>query len=153
MSYYRATRLGCRGLLARGVLVGMLGLAVLVFVANRSWFETKALNRIYGNRPAIHVGKQFTPGASAVEDGVRQTAVLVGGTPHVRVTSPTTEWLRRHKDALCDDGGCIAAATSKKFAGGGGLDLGTALAALLVCFLGWTLLTDDGRLRPYRRYR
>jgi hypothetical protein len=145
MSYYRVSRLGCGGLLARSVLVVMMGIVALICVANRSWIEGKALNAFYGNRPQIHLGEQFTPGATAVEDGLRQTAVLIGGAPHVRVTSPTADWLRNHKDAVCKHDVCTAAATRAKFAGSGGIDFVGALAGLLLCFIVWTVLTEDDR--------
>ncbi|GAA3973973.1 hypothetical protein GCM10023085_65570 [Actinomadura viridis] len=147
---------GCGTLVARVVLVVML--AITAF-ASRSWFEGKALDAIYGNRPRIHAGDHFEPGATAVEDGVRQTAVLIRDVPHVRVTSPTPEWRRNHKDAKCDDGVCTARATHEKYLGG--IDLMSVLAGLLVCYLVWILLVDTGRPsyrdeddhRPYARDR
>lgn len=142
MSLFRAGR-GCGGLVARIVLVAMLAIVGLICVANRSWIEAKAINAIYGGRPQIHAGKYFEPGATVKEDGVRQTAVLVKGKPHVRVTSPTPEWRRQHKDATCKDDVCTAPATEEKFLGSGGIDLVGILAGLLVCYLVWVLLVDN----------
>jgi hypothetical protein len=128
----------------------------LVCVANRSWFEARVRKAIYGNRPEIHAGRLFRPGASAVEDGVFQTAVLIGGKPYVRVTSPTEAWRRHHKDAVCHKGTCTAAATPKNFLGSGGVTIGVVLACLLGGYAMWTLIVGDDPMPyrfPYRRYR
>jgi hypothetical protein len=144
-------RLGCGGVVARGVLIAMMGVVVLICIANRSWFEARAMNALYQHRPEIHVGGQFKPGASAVEDGVRQTAVMVGTVPSVRVSAPTAAWKRHHPDAVCADGSCTARATAKKFAGAAGVGLTTVLAGLLVCYVVWVLLAGDERDRfPWR---
>ncbi|MCO6009171.1 hypothetical protein NE236_29800 [Actinoallomurus purpureus] len=132
-----------------------MGIVALICIANRSWFEAKAVDAIYKDRRAIHVGKDFRPGATALEDGVRQTAVLVGRAPHVRVTSPTAVWLKHHKDAVCKRDVCTAAATPLKFVGGVGIGLGTLGAMLVVLVIGWTLLFDDrdSRYGSNRYYR
>lgn len=145
MPYYRAGRMGCGGMLARSVLLMLLMIIGLVCVANRSWFEAKARTSIYGSRPEIHAGKLFRPGASAMEDGVLQTAVLIGGTPHIRVTSPTVAWLHHHKDAVCRNGTCTAVATPKSFLGSGGVTIGMVLAGLLAGYVMWTLIVGDDR--------
>lgn len=146
-------RTGCGGCLARVVLLVMLAIVVLICVANRSWLHEKILNAMYDGRPQIHAGEYFRPGASAVEDGVRQTAVMIDGKPHVKVTEPTKEWLRKHKDAECKDDVCTAAATHEEFSGAGGIDIGTILAGLLVCYIFWVLVVgdDDDDDRYYRR--
>lgn len=146
MPYTRAGRGGCGGLIVRIVTVMMLAIVALVLVANRSWVEGKVLNRLYDGRPEIHAGKHFRPGATAVEDGVTQTAVLIHGEPHVRVSSPTALWRADHKDATCHDGVCTAAATRKSFSGGGGVDLVGIGAVALVIYLVWVLLVDNDNL-------
>jgi hypothetical protein len=151
MPYYRVTRLGCGGILIRSGFVVLLGIAALICVANRSWFEAKAVNAVYGDQRKIHLGENFRPGAAAVEDGVRQTAVLIGRAPHVRVTTPTAAWLRHHKDAVCHHGVCTAAATPKRFMGRRvSISVSTVLAMLLVAFIIWTLLTEDRSPRYVR---
>ena len=148
----RRPRTGCVGCLGRIVLLVMLGIVVLICVANRAWLHEKALNAIYDDRPQIHAGKYFNPGGSAVEDGVRQTAVLIDGKPHVRVESPTDEWHKNHKDAKCKDDVCTAAATPEEFVGAGGIDIGAIIAGLLVCYLFWIIVVgDDDDDRFYRR--
>ena len=144
MPYYRVTRMGCGGLFVRVVLLAMMGILALVCIGNRSWIEHQAADAIYGDRLAIHAGSSFRPGVSAVEDGVRQTAVLVGGTPHVQVTSPTADWLKAHKDAVCEHKVCTAAATRKSLPGsGGGLAFGSLAGMALFAYMVWTLLVGD----------
>ncbi|WP_433183074.1 hypothetical protein [Actinoallomurus sp. CA-150999] len=143
MPYYRVKRLGCGGLLIRSAFVALVGIVALICIANRSWFEAKAVNALYGDRRAIHLGKEFRPGATAFEDGVRQTAVLVDHDPHIRVESPTATWLRHHRDAVCKHDVCTAAATPLKNFVGVGIGMSAVLAMLVVLFAGWTLLSDD----------
>lgn len=154
MPLLRAAR-GCGSLVVRIVLVAMLAVVALICVANRSWITAKALDAVYQGRPKIHAGEHFSPGAAAEEDGVRQTAVLIHGKQYVRVSSPTEQWRRHHKDAICDHDVCTAAATHMKFAGEGGVSVVGILAGLLVCYFVWILLVDtddDFRGGPYRRY-
>jgi hypothetical protein len=145
MPYYRVSRLGCGGLVARVVMLVMLGILALICIGNRGWIEQRALHAVYGNRPAIHTGGSFRPGMSAVEDGVRQTAVLIGGVPHIRVTKPTKDWLKGHKDAICKHDVCTALATKAHLpdAGGGGLALGSLLGLALLGYIVWILVAGD----------
>ncbi|MEV0662613.1 hypothetical protein ACIBI3_22820 [Actinomadura luteofluorescens] len=143
MFYRRSAGLGCIGLIARVVLLVMMGIVLIICVANRSWLQAKAVNAIYENRPQIHAGKYFKPGATAVEDGVRQTAVLIDDKPHVRVESPPEEWLDKHKGAKCKRHVCTALATHEKFNGGGAIDIGSVLAGLLLCYFVWLLINGD----------
>jgi hypothetical protein len=143
MPVLRAAR-GCGSLVVRIVLVAVLAVVALVCAANRSWIEANALDAVYQGRPKIHTGEHFTPGAAAEEDGVRQTAVLIHGKPHVRASSPTGRWRSHHKDAICDHDVCTAAATHEKFVGEGGVGIAGVLAGLLVCYLVWVLLVDTG---------
>lgn len=147
----RRPRTGCVGCLGRIVLLVMLGFVVLICVANRAWLHEKALNAIYDDRPQIHAGKYFNPGGSAVEDGVRQHAVLIDGKPHVRVESPPDAWHANHKDAKCKDDVCTAAAKPEDFVGAGGIDIGGIIAGLLLCYIVWILIIgddDDDRYYP-----
>ncbi|NDU71658.1 hypothetical protein GWI34_03310 [Actinomadura sp. DSM 109109] len=125
------------------MLVVMMGIVLIICLANRSWLQEKAVNAIYEDRPKIHAGKYFEPGASAVEDGVLQTAVMIRDKPHVRVKSPPEEWMDAHDDAKCKDKVCTAAATKKKFTGGGAIDIGSVLAGLLLCYFIWLLINGD----------
>lgn len=152
MHYNRfSTRIGCGGVIARAVLVMMVGIVALICIADRSWFENRIANALYGDRPEIHLGRQFRPGATAVEDGVRQTAVTIRGVPSVRVTAPTGVWRRHHRDAVCANGRCTARATAKRFPGAAGIGLGGLLAALLAGYIAWTVLVgDDDRYRSWR---
>ena len=143
--YYRVNRVGCGGIITKIVLVVLLGVAALVAVANRSWLEGLAINAIYDDRPKIHAGAYFTPGASAVEDGMRQTAVLIDGAPHVRVTSPPRAWRSERKDVKCADHVCTARATKGDFLGAGGMSLVGLLALLLVGYFVWLFLFYDDR--------
>ncbi|HEY8480766.1 MAG TPA: hypothetical protein VIL71_13155 [Spirillospora sp.] len=130
----------------------MLATVVLILVANRSWVHKKIINAMYDGRPQIHAGKYFRPGASAEEDGVRQTAVLIDGKPHVQVTKPTKEWHAHHKDAKCKGDVCTAAATPESFPGAGGIDIASIAAMLLVLYIFWVLVIDgDDDDRYYRR--
>jgi hypothetical protein len=150
MPYYRVSRMSCGGLLAQIVLVVILGIVGLICFANRSWFEAKAINAVYGDGSKIHAGAAFRPGATAVEDGVRQTAVLVAGAPHVQVTSPTAKWREHHKDAVCGHGVCTAAATSKSF--GSGTVVGTMLGGILLSYVVWIMVVGDTPTgRDYRQ--
>ncbi|WP_143227012.1 hypothetical protein [Actinomadura mexicana] len=132
----------------------MMGIVLIICVANRSWLQAKAVNAIYEGRPRIHAGKYFEPGATAMEDGVRQTAVLIKDKPHVRVTSPPDEWREKHEDAKCKGKVCTAAATRESFTGGGAIDIGSILAGLLLCYFIWLLINgdDDYDDRYDRRY-
>ncbi|NYE11447.1 hypothetical protein [Actinomadura citrea] len=132
----------------------MMGIVLIICVANRSWLQAKAVNAIYENRPQIHAGKYFEPGATAVEDGVRQTAVLIKDKPYVRVTSPPDEWREKHEDAKCKGRVCTAPATHESFTGGGAIDIGSVLAGLLLCYFIWLLINgdDDYDDRYDRRY-
>jgi hypothetical protein len=153
MRYSRFGGLGCGGVIMRGLLVSMLGIVALICIANRSWFEAKAIDAMYGERARIHQGEQFKPGAVVTEDGVRQTAVLVKGVPHVRVTSPTEEWRDEHKDAECERDVCTAPATKLSPLPGGATGGVTGLlAALLMIYVVWTLLMgdDSGHSSPRR---
>lgn len=154
MFYRRSAGLGCFGLIARIVLLVMMGIVLIICVANRSWLQAKAVNAIYEGRPQIHAGKYFEPGATAVEDGVRQTAVLIKDKPHVRVTSPPDEWREKHDDAKCKGKVCTAAATHESFTGGGAIDIGGVLAGLLLCYFIWLMINgdDDYDDRYDRRY-
>ena len=143
MPYYRVSRVGCGGLLARVVMLAMLGILALICIGNRGWFEHRAMDAVYGKRLAIHAGSSFHPGVTAMEDGVRQTAVLIGGLPHVRVTGPTPAWLKAHKDAVCKHDVCTAAATRKNLPGGGGLALSSLAGMALLGYVAWTLLVGD----------
>lgn len=142
MPYYRSSRLGCNGVIARCVLVAMMGIVALICIANWSWFEGRTLEALYGDRPKIHLGEHFKQGASAVEDGVRQTAILVDGKQFVQVKRPTPEWRRKHKDAVCQRGTCTAAATPGKFTGSGSWSIGALLAGLLFGWIVWTLINE-----------
>jgi hypothetical protein len=150
MRAYRVGRVGCGGLLFRAALLTTLLVAALICVANRSWFEDRLVTAMHGDRPKIHLGARFEPGATVTEDGVRQTAVLIDGAPHVRVESPNPEWRRHHKDARCKGDICTAAATHADFRGGAGLALGGLLAALLAGYIAWTLIVGDHS--PARRH-
>ncbi|MGI8330941.1 hypothetical protein ACRYCC_13325 [Actinomadura scrupuli] len=153
MPYYRVSRMSCGGLLAQIVLVVILGVVGLICFANRSWFEAKAINAVYGDSSKIHAGAAFRPGATAVEDGVRQTAVLIAGAPHVQVSSPTAEWRERHKDAVCSHGICTAAATPKSFGSGfgSGTVFGGLLGGLLLSYVVWVMVVGDSPSgRDYR---
>ncbi|GGT76266.1 hypothetical protein GCM10010177_37970 [Actinomadura citrea] len=154
MFYRRSPGLGCFGLIARIILLVMMGIVLIICVANRSWLQAKAVNAIYENRPQIHAGKYFEPGATAVEDGVRQTAVLIKDKPYVRVTSPPDEWREKHEDAKCKGRVCTAPATHESFTGGGAIDIGSVLAGLLLCYFIWLLINgdDDYDDRYDRRY-
>lgn len=145
MPYYRVNRAGCGGIITKIVLVVLLGVVVLVAVANRSWIQGLVINGIYDDRPKIHAGEYFTPGAKAVEDGVRQTAVLVHGAPHVRAVSPPHEWRDAHKDASCRHDVCTARATEGHFFGAGGTSVVGLLAFLLVGYIVWLFLFYDDR--------
>ncbi|MEV5751294.1 hypothetical protein AB0L00_26025 [Actinoallomurus sp. NPDC052308] len=147
MPYYRARRLGCGGVLVGAGFVALMGIVALICIANRSWFEGKVTNAIYGDRRAIHLGKEFKPGATAEEDGVRQTAVLIDRAPHVRVTSPPDKWLKNHKDAVCKHDVCTAAATPLKSVGGVGIGLGGLAAMGVVVYAVYSLLFDDGMFK------
>ena len=152
MPYYRIRRIGCGGLIGRIVLLLILGVVALICLANRSWFENRALDMLYGTTPKIHAGKAFHPGASAVEDGMRQTAVLVHGLPHVQVAAPPSQaWMSHHKDAVCKHDVCVAVATSKNFAGGQ-LGIGSVLAALLGGYIMWILVVGDDESPEERVY-
>jgi hypothetical protein len=146
------SRVGCGGFVARAALIMMVGIVALICVANRSWFESKILNAMYGHRPEIHLGKQFRPGSTAVEDGVRQTAIMIRGVPHVRVTAPTAAWRRHHQDAVCTQDACTAQATAKWFPGAAGVGLGGLLAALLAGYIVWTVLVGDDNRYSWSRY-
>jgi hypothetical protein len=135
--------LGCIGLIARIVLIVMMGIVLIICVANRSWLQEKAVNAIYDDRPRIHAGKYFEPGATAVEDGVEQTAVMIDDKPHVRVKSPPDEWLDEHRGAECKNHVCTAPATRESFTGGGAIDIGSVLAGLLLCYFVWLLINGD----------
>jgi hypothetical protein len=147
MPYYSGRTLGCGGVLARAVVIMMLGVVGLICFANRSWFAAKAIDTIYGQRSAIHLGRAFRPGATAVEDGVRQTAVSIAGRPYVRVTSPTAAWRRDHRDAVCERHVCTAAATPRRSASGRTVGIGTALGVILAAIVFWLVIMDD----PYDR--
>lgn len=141
--YRRSTGLGCIGLMARIVLLVMMGIVLIICVANRSWLQAKAVNAIYEDRPKIHAGKYFEPGATAVEDGVRQEAVLIDEKPYVRVKSPPDEWREKHKGAKCKNRVCTAPATRESFTGGGAIDIGSVLAGLLLLYFIWLLFNGD----------
>lgn len=152
MPLIRAGR-GCGALIVHVVLVATLGIVALSCVANRSWIEEKIVSAVYQDRPKIHAGERFTPGATAREDGVRQTAVLVHGDPHVRVTSPTKRWRANHEDATCRGDVCTAAATPQDFLGEDGIDIAALPAGLLACYLVWALLIDNDSPRHGRKRR
>lgn len=153
MPYYRVNRIGCGGIITRIVLVVMLGIVVLVCIANRAWLTKQAVDAIYGDRPEIHAGEYFTPGASAEEDGVRQTAVMIHGVPHVRVKSPSHQWRDAHKDATCDHDVCTARATKGSFFGEGGFSLVGLGAVLLMGYFVWLFLFyDDRDYEGFRRF-
>lgn len=148
MPYYRVTRMSFGIVLARVVLALFLGIAGLVCIANRAWFEGQAMNAIYGDGARIHLGSSFQPGASAIEDGVRQTAVLIGGKPHIKVISPSALWHAHHPDAVCTRNVCTAAATSKTFVRAAG-GLGSVLGVLLFGYIIWVVVAGD---MPRRRW-
>ncbi len=144
MPYYRVSRLGCGGLLARVVMLVMVGIVGLICIGNRGWIEQRAIRAVYGKQLAIHSGSSFRPGVSAMEDGVRQTAVLIGGVPHVQVTKPTQAWLKAHKDAVCKHEVCTAVATPKNLPGGaGGMALSSLLGVALIGWVAWAVITGD----------
>lgn len=120
-----------------------LGIVALLCIANRSWIEDRTIGMINSSQPGIHAGTSFKPGVSAVEDGVRQTAVLIRGVPHVQVTSPPRTWLDHHKDAVCTHNVCVATATSRSSGGGAVGDLAALLAALLFGWIVWIMVVDD----------
>lgn len=137
-------RVGCGGLLAAGVIVVVLGIVGLVLIATRSWWGEKVVNAVHDDRPKIHAGRYFSPGATVTEDGVPQTAVMIKGKPHVRVSSPPGSWKREHRNAVCVREVCTAPATSEHFAGVGAVTLGGVGAVLLAGFVTWTLIMGDG---------
>jgi hypothetical protein len=128
-------------MLARIVLVVILAVIGLICFANRSWFEARAINAMYGDASKIHAGAAFQPGASAIEDGVRQTAVLVKGAPHVQVTSPTAAWREHHKDAVCVRNVCTAPASPKSL--GSVPVVGSMLGGLLLAYVVWVMVVGD----------
>lgn len=134
---------GCGGWLAHAILMVTMAILALVCFAGRGWIEDKIVSEVYGQRPKIHAGKHFEPGATAVEDGERQTALLIGGKPHVKVTSPPREWLDKHRDARCKRDVCTARATPARFLGANGFSLTALLAALMVCYITWVLIIGD----------
>jgi hypothetical protein len=150
MPYYRASRMSCGGVLARVVLMFILGAVGLICFANRSWFEAQAVNAMYGDSSRIHAGAAFRPGATAVEDGVRQTAVLIAGTAHIQASSPPAAWRNHHKDAVCSHNLCTAAATPKGF--GAGPVYGTLLGGLLFAYILWIMVTGDSDDHGYGRF-
>jgi hypothetical protein len=141
--YTRISRAGCGGLLARIVMIVFLGIVALICIANRSSIETRVTNALHGNRPKIHAGPHFTPGTTATEDGVKQTAVIINHTPHIQAISPPAAWHQNHPDAICTKQTCIAKATPKTFPTTRATDLTTALALLLLTFVTWTLIKGD----------